>query len=799
MNIKNNENPLVSVIVPICNVEPYIHRCLDSIIGQTLKNIEIICVEDHSDDRSAEILKEYADRDNRIKAIFHATNLSTSQARKDGVAVSCGKYIMFVDGDDELCPDACQIASETIEKYGTDMVQFDTEVVNCAGVSEERIQMNQRFLFPCLEEIRAENLIFSCWKEKKMGFSLWNKIFNGEICRQAFADVEDGFYPKAQDLYAFFLIAYYSRSYMGIENRLYRYMFGIGVTGSDYISIPKFDVMMTEKQIWECLVRFIDKKQEQEKYKEILDGIYQHFLADCVSRWQNNLQTENISEGFDHLVDTWGLEDVISKLAERNWHKSVELAEKMVDVDYFKTTRNKGNEIKTIGIYYRSIKNGGAQRVVAALANEWAKMRDAKGDPVYKVVLVTDEETEDGEGIPEYELDYAVVREYIPSSETAVREHYKERYHAWSTIIEKHKIDLMVTGMWVAPCTMWDMLSIKGQPSKPGFIIHAHSFTSVPFGFVSDKFAELMYDYQICDGVVVLSEVDEKYVKCFNPHVTYISNPITFSTGNMKEVKKEENNILWLGRIAKEKQPLDVVYAMEHIVKEFPNIRLHMVGDGDEKLTEMLKNLICQLGLQDNVILEGFTSEVEKYYEKAQLMMYTSEYEGFPMVFCEALSHGTPIVTYDMPWLTFVRDGRGIVTSRQKRPDLLAQKVTELLRNSEECRRLAEEGKQHIKELETVDIGQTWKQFFDTLYEEKEIDEDSVDNVIFRFLTSYAYKGKQGRIKNMEGQITRLKEQKTQEVKAAQRKVKNSETFKVGKTILYVPRKMKKFLKRLSK
>lgn len=80
--------------------------------------------------------------------------------------------------------------------------------------------------------------------------------------------------------------------------------------------------------------------------------------------------------------------------------------------------------------------------------------------------------------------------------------------------------------------------------------------------------------------------------------------------------QKEENNILWLGRIAKEKQPLDVVYAMEHIVKEFPDIRLHMVGDGDEKLTEMLKNLICQLGLQDNVILEGFTSEVEKYYEK---------------------------------------------------------------------------------------------------------------------------------------------------------------------------------------
>ena len=63
---------------------------------------------------------------------------------------------------------------------------------------------------------------------------------------------------------------------------------------------------------------------------------------------------------------------------------------------------------------------------------------------------MTDEETEDGEGIPEYELDYAVVREYIPSSETAVREHYKERYHAWSTIIEKHKIWCLATGSFLS-------------------------------------------------------------------------------------------------------------------------------------------------------------------------------------------------------------------------------------------------------------------------------------------------------------------------------------------------------------
>ena len=278
MKDRYKQKPLVSVIVPICNVERYIRGCLDSIINQTLKEIEIICVEDHSKDESAKILREYADKDNRIVTVFHETNLSTSQARKDGVAISNGKYIMFVDGDDQLCPNACEIAVKAIEKYGTDMVQFDTEIINCAGVPEERIQMNQKLLLPYMKKIEDANLVFSCWEEKNFGFNLWNKLFDGDLCRKAFWEVEDGFFPKAQDLYAFFLIAYHCRSYMGIEDKLYKYMFGVGVTGSDYITIEKFDILLTEKKMWECLVRFIDKKQERTKYQEILDGIYKHFL-----------------------------------------------------------------------------------------------------------------------------------------------------------------------------------------------------------------------------------------------------------------------------------------------------------------------------------------------------------------------------------------------------------------------------------------------------------------------------------------------------------------------------------------
>ena len=99
--------PSVSVIVPVYNIEQYIGKCLDSIIGQTLKEIEIIVVDDGSTDDSSRIIDRYARTDSRIVAI-HKTNGGVVSARNCGIAQATGLYILFVDGDDHLAPDACE-------------------------------------------------------------------------------------------------------------------------------------------------------------------------------------------------------------------------------------------------------------------------------------------------------------------------------------------------------------------------------------------------------------------------------------------------------------------------------------------------------------------------------------------------------------------------------------------------------------------------------------------------------------------------------------------------------------------
>ncbi|MBR0467933.1 glycosyltransferase [Candidatus Saccharibacteria bacterium] len=98
-----NNKPLISIIIPIYNAAKYLPYCLDSVIGQTYQNLEIILVDDGSTDNSYQIAKNYAKKDSRIK-LTHQKNQGLSGARNTGIAKSTGTYLAFVDSDDEIGP-----------------------------------------------------------------------------------------------------------------------------------------------------------------------------------------------------------------------------------------------------------------------------------------------------------------------------------------------------------------------------------------------------------------------------------------------------------------------------------------------------------------------------------------------------------------------------------------------------------------------------------------------------------------------------------------------------------------------
>ena len=118
-----SENFLISVIVPVYNIEKYIERCVRSICVQTYKNLEILLVDDGSTDGSGEICERLAKEDERIR-VFHKENGGSSSARNLGIREAKGEYLGFIDSDDYIEPDMYELLAEGIGKYGLEILPY---------------------------------------------------------------------------------------------------------------------------------------------------------------------------------------------------------------------------------------------------------------------------------------------------------------------------------------------------------------------------------------------------------------------------------------------------------------------------------------------------------------------------------------------------------------------------------------------------------------------------------------------------------------------------------------------------
>lgn len=127
--------PIVSVIIPVYNVEQFLPRCVKSVLHQTLKELEIILIDDGSPDNSAAICDRYAQQDNRV-VVIHKKNGGLASARNAGIRVARGEYIFFLDSDDWLEPDGMEHLVQLAEQYAVDFVRYRAIRTGWPGLPE---------------------------------------------------------------------------------------------------------------------------------------------------------------------------------------------------------------------------------------------------------------------------------------------------------------------------------------------------------------------------------------------------------------------------------------------------------------------------------------------------------------------------------------------------------------------------------------------------------------------------------------------------------------------------------------
>lgn len=177
MTEMNTNNPFFSVIIPVYNVGKYLEECLESLLNQTLENIEIICINDGSTDNSLSILYEYRKKDKRV-IVVNKSNGGVSSARNIGLRIARGEYIVFVDADDIAEKRLCERVWEEEKNTGGGIVVFGANIFPLKTVDNERWLIDTLEVKETVYDVNCEKALF---KEKCSKPFLWNKCYKRDL------------------------------------------------------------------------------------------------------------------------------------------------------------------------------------------------------------------------------------------------------------------------------------------------------------------------------------------------------------------------------------------------------------------------------------------------------------------------------------------------------------------------------------------------------------------------------------------------------------------------------------------
>ena len=316
----------VSFIVPVYNTEKYLSQCLDSLIHQTLHDIEIVCVNDGSTDKSGDILNAYAQMDSRI-IIINQKISGLSAARNAGLEKATGKYVQFVDSDDCFSTNAAQILFDQAEKTESDVVIYDwfqgTEnYQNIIGMTVPQFRGEYVKKTFSAESMSAETFKFwpvsSCFKFYNLDFINKNHIRFAEGIIYEDLPFWAEIYTKAQKISYIPLAFYYYRT--AREGSI------MSNNGEKYFDVIKASELVEEK---------FKKADMWEKYKVPVQTLmilnclmkFDHIQANLKERFYN--QIKPLADGLDYKL----LEKSASQEFEK---KAIERFKMLSKTDYAK-------------------------------------------------------------------------------------------------------------------------------------------------------------------------------------------------------------------------------------------------------------------------------------------------------------------------------------------------------------------------------------------------------------------------------------------------------------------------------
>ena len=310
--------PKVSFIIPVHNEAKSLHRCLESILSQSFKDLEIICVDDGSTEASADILQDYVNREPRVQATAFSRHRGTILARKLALLDAKGDYIMFADADDMFLPGACETALKLIEEIKTDIVQFSVDFES-RQEDAESLALFKRVFRSRLMESHGTNILYDCFVNHRFMHNLWNKIYRASVCREAVEAMPEIQLHHYTDQYLSFFILFFAKSFRSVSTKpCYRYHFGGGVSTQTPDS-EQFKSLCEVSKTLPLMEKFLRDRNAYDTNVSVLDAIRTSLRTDILNKLLT-IPTLN-REIMLTALESWGSDLIFDFLVETGMFK----------------------------------------------------------------------------------------------------------------------------------------------------------------------------------------------------------------------------------------------------------------------------------------------------------------------------------------------------------------------------------------------------------------------------------------------------------------------------------------------
>ncbi|MFT4050883.1 MAG: glycosyltransferase [Microbacterium sp.] len=655
--------PLVSIIIPVCNDAQTIRQTLASCRRQTLADIEIICVDDASTDATATLIEHASREDARIRLVRQHENRSALQARRVGVVAARAEYALFVDGDDELERAAAERSLQAARAHDADVVGFGVEVVDRRGHTGGTYQAR---LAPRHSALRGEEVLPGLFPigAPAQG-QLWRHLYRTKTLREAYALIdEDLQLPRINDLPLMFLVAALAQSYVSVPDRLYRYHFGRGGSGHVVDDAARAEFYASAIDSIDSIARAVESVAIGSSRPELTREIYA-----SARQWIIAYVCQQVASAGNRPLKTAALARVYARADAREIVRAAArfFPETLHEIArYGSQVPHAGREPRSILLVAMTLTTGGISSVVAAQARILT-------DAGYRVSVALRGSRGSATSIP----DSVGVYEIAGRSSA-------ERLAAWASMIDAHEVDLVIDHE-ILSGRDWHVYAGLSRAAGVATIGWIHNFSLRPIHDGTSRITELRRALPILKTVVTLAPLDIVFWKLLGVRdVVFLPNPpspalLSAPVVVPKTLPAGTLELVWVGRLEQHtKRVLDLIDVAAHLEDRGIDFALTVVGPDWMDLTAKRFNArVAKRGLAHRVRAVGprHGDELRALLDRAHLFVSTSAIEGYQLTLAEAQARGLPVCMYALPWLTLVDGNDGIVTATPGDPVALASAI----------------------------------------------------------------------------------------------------------------------------